>query len=97
MQQNKWRVYIADALAKENYAGNQAGIVLLENTQGFPEDITMCKITGELKHSETVFVKRTAGNVFHIRYFTSVKEEDLCGHATIWRNGGNFSERRINK
>lgn len=97
MQQNKWRVYIADAFAKENYAGNQAGIVMLEDTQDFPEDITMCKIAGELKHSETAFVKRTAGNVFHIRYFTPVKEEELCGHATICWNGDNFSERRASK
>ncbi len=83
MQQNNWRVYIADAFAKETYAGNQAGVVLLEDSCDFPEDILMCKIAGELKHSETAFVKRRSGDVFHIRYFTPVEEVDLCGHATV--------------
>lgn len=83
MQKNNWRVYIADAFAKELYAGNQAGVVILEEGQDFPEDITMCKIAGELKHSETAFVKKTARDAFHIRYFTPVEEVDLCGHATI--------------
>lgn len=83
MKQKNWRVYIADAFAKELYGGNQAGVVILEDSQDFPEDIIMCKIAGELKHSETAFVKRTAGNAFHIRYFTPAEEVELCGHATI--------------
>ena len=40
-------------------------------------------LAGELKHSETAFVRRTGEGSFHIRYFTPAEEVDLCGHATI--------------
>lgn len=78
-----WNVYIADAFAEELYGGNQAGVVLLGETEDFPQESRMRKIAGELKHSETAFVKRTAKNAFHIRYFTPAGEVELCGHATI--------------
>ncbi|MFQ7453636.1 MAG: PhzF family phenazine biosynthesis protein [Flavonifractor plautii] len=43
----------------------------------------MRALAGELKHSETAFVRRTGEGSFHIRYFTPAEEVDLCGHATI--------------
>lgn len=43
----------------------------------------MRALAGELKHSETAFVRQTGDNSFHIRYFTPAEEVDLCGHATI--------------
>ena len=43
----------------------------------------MRALAGELKHSETAFVRRTGEKSFHIRYFTPAEEVDLCGHATI--------------
>lgn len=43
----------------------------------------MRALAGELKHSETAFVKQTGPKAFHIRYFTPAEEVDLCGHATI--------------
>ena len=39
-------------------------------------------LASELKHSETAFVLLNNGNV-SLRWFTPVKEVDLCGHATI--------------
>lgn len=83
MPEKGWRVYIADAFAKTLYGGNQAGVVILEEGQDFPPGLRMRKIAGELKHSETAFVKRLSGDAFQIRYFTPAKEVDLCGHATI--------------
>lgn len=78
-----WKLYIADAFAEELYGGNQAGIVLLDEAEDFPQESVMCKIAGELKHSETAFVKRRSKDAFHIRYFTPAGEVELCGHATI--------------
>lgn len=43
----------------------------------------MRALAGELKHSETAFVRQTGERAFHIRYFTPAEEVDLCGHATI--------------
>lgn len=43
----------------------------------------MRALAGELKHSETAFVRRTGEQSFHIRYFTPAEEVDLCGHATV--------------
>lgn len=75
-------LYIADAFTTVRFSGNQAGVALLGG-QPFPEDGFMRALAGELKHSETAFVRRTGEGAFHIRYFTPAGEVDLCGHATI--------------
>lgn len=75
-------LYIADAFTTVRFSGNQAGVALLGG-RPFPEDSFMRALAGELKHSETAFVRRTGKNAFHIRYFTPSDEVDLCGHATI--------------
>lgn len=75
-------LYIADAFTTVRFSGNQAGVALL-GSQPFPEDGFMRALAGELKHSETAFVRQTGENAFHIRYFTPSEEVDLCGHATI--------------
>lgn len=76
------RFYIADAFAAKAFSGNQAGVVPL-GEEPFPEESLMRALAGELKHSETAFVRRTGGRSFHIRYFTPAEEVDLCGHATV--------------
>lgn len=76
------RFYIADAFTAQPFSGNQAGVVPLGEGP-FPEESLMRALAGELKHSETAFVRRTGGGSFHIRYFTPAEEVDLCGHATI--------------
>lgn len=76
------RFYIADAFAAKAFSGNQAGVVPL-GEEPFPEESLMRALAGELKHSETAFVRRTGGGSFHIRYFTPAEEVDLCGHATV--------------
>lgn len=76
------RFYVADAFTTQRFSGNQAGVVPL-GEDPFPEESLMRGLAGELKHSETAFVRRTGEGRFHIRYFTPAEEVDLCGHATI--------------
>ena len=75
-------LYIVDAFANQRFSGNQAGVALL-GAGPFPEEALMRALAGELKHSETAFVRQTGEKSFHIRYFTPAEEVDLCGHATI--------------
>ena len=75
-------LYVADAFTTQRFSGNQAGVALL-GAEDFPEEGLMRALAGELKHSETAFVRRTGERSFHIRYFTPAEEVDLCGHATI--------------
>ena len=75
-------LFVADAFTTQRFSGNQAGVALL-GTDSFPEESLMRALAGELKHSETAFVRQTGPNAYHIRYFTPAEEVDLCGHATI--------------
>ena len=75
-------LYVADAFTTTRFSGNQAGVALLGEGD-FPEERLMRALAGELKHSETAFVRQTGEKSFHIRYFTPAEEVDLCGHATI--------------
>lgn len=75
------RGFVADAFSSEIFGGNQAGVILLE--ENFPPEELMRAIAGELKHSETAFVRRLTQDRLHIRYFTPAGEVELCGHATI--------------
>ncbi len=76
-------LYIVDAFTTERFSGNQAGVALLGPEEDFPAESLMQALAGELKHSETVFVKRLDGHGFHLRYFTPGGEVELCGHATV--------------
>lgn len=75
-------LYVVDAFTTEQFSGNQAGVALL-GAEDFPDEALMRALAGELKHSETAFVRQTGPAAFHIRYFTPAEEVDLCGHATI--------------
>ena len=75
-------LYVADAFTTTRFSGNQAGVALL-GAEDFPAETLMRALAGELKHSETAFVRQTGEKAFHIRYFTPAEEVDLCGHATI--------------
>ena len=75
-------LYVADAFTTVPFSGNQAGVALL-GAEDLPAEFFMRGLAGELKHSETAFVRQTGEKRFHIRYFTPAEEVDLCGHATI--------------
>ncbi|SFB62313.1 phenazine biosynthesis protein PhzF family [Amycolatopsis marina] len=76
------RLYLVDAFTSSAFAGNSAGVVLLDEPAD-PE--WMQAVAAELKHSETAFVQvGTADGVPKpLRWFTPAAEVDLCGHATL--------------
>ena len=77
------KYYIIDAFTNQPFGGNPAGVVLLEQGAGFPDDALMLKVAAELRYSETAFVRQDGPTAFTVRYFTPASEVDLCGHATI--------------
>lgn len=76
-----WQV---DAFAGRPFAGNPAGVCLLEE---WPADRLMAEIAAENRLSETAFLVRLEGDAeadLHLRWFTpSGDEVELCGHATL--------------
>ncbi len=68
-----------DAFATRPFEGNPAAVMPLE--AWLPDDL-MQRIAAENNLSETAFlVKEPTG--WRIRWFTTVTEVDLCGHATL--------------
>ena len=77
------KIFVCDAFSSKIFKGNQAGVVILDEKENYPDKILMKNIAAELKHSETAFVKKIDDKKFKIRYFTPTEEVELCGHATI--------------
>jgi PhzF family phenazine biosynthesis protein len=72
-------IHQIDAFAERPFTGNPAAVMPLE--AWLPDDL-MQAIAAENNLSETAFlVKETDG--WRIRWFTTVTEVDLCGHATL--------------
>lgn len=71
--------FIVDAFTDKLFAGNQAGVCLLDEWPG--RDI-MQSIAAENNLAETAFVVRREG-CYDLRWFTPEVEIDLCGHATL--------------
>ncbi len=70
-----------DAFTDRPFAGNPAGVCLLE--EPLP-DSTMQSLATELGIAETAFVTPTAApGTFGLRWFSPSVEIDLCGHATL--------------
>lgn len=73
-----------DAFAAGKSAGNPAGAIYLDS----PEEISaaeMQRIAGELKGfvSEVGYLCQMDKDLFNLKYFSSEREVDFCGHATI--------------
>ncbi|WP_447004548.1 PhzF family phenazine biosynthesis protein [Saccharothrix isguenensis] len=73
-------IYVVDAFTDRAFAGNPAGVVLLE---GPVDDAWMQSVAAEMKHAETAFVRVDHEDPLPLRWFTPVAEVDLCGHATL--------------
>ena len=71
--------YQVDAFSSRLFAGNPAGVCLLEE---WLPDATLQSIATENNQSETAFVIVRQDHV-DLRWFTPVVEVDLCGHATL--------------
>jgi PhzF family phenazine biosynthesis protein len=74
-----FRIFQVDAFADKPFAGNPAGVCLLEKPMG---DAWMQNVAAEMNLSETAFpLKQEDG--WSLRWFTPKVEVDLCGHATL--------------
>ncbi|WP_433265896.1 PhzF family phenazine biosynthesis protein [Actinosynnema sp. CS-041913] len=74
------RIYVVDAFTDRAFAGNPAGVVLLDEPA---DDHWMQSVAAEMKHAETAFVRLADDGPLPLRWFTPVAEVDLCGHATL--------------
>lgn len=75
------KAYIVNAFSSEPGGGNPAGVVVDAVNI---ETEKMQEIAKQLGYSETAFVLPGSSNFnYEVRFFTPVKEVDLCGHATI--------------
>jgi len=70
---------VIDVFSDKLYAGNPAGVCLLE--KWLPDNILQL-IAAENNLSETAFLVKQKG-YYDLRWFTPTLEVDLCGHATI--------------
>jgi len=75
----KIRLFQIDAFTDRRFAGNPAAVCPLEE---WLDDPVMQAIAAENNLSETAFFV-PAGDQFALRWFTPVREIDLCGHATL--------------
>ncbi|MEY9949626.1 PhzF family phenazine biosynthesis protein [Kitasatospora sp. GAS1066B] len=79
------RISIIDAFTDRPFAGNPAGVCLLE-TDAWPAERWMRQVARELNLSETAFVRPlTDGGEadWALRWFTPMTEVPLCGHGTL--------------
>ncbi|MDC2960725.1 PhzF family phenazine biosynthesis protein [Streptomyces gilvifuscus] len=77
------RIRIVDAFTDRAFAGNPAGVLLLDS---FPDDDRLQKIALEVNHAETAFAHRLpeGGEAdWALRWFTPATEVAMCGHATL--------------
>lgn len=75
----KIKQYQVDAFATRVFEGNPAAVCPLES---WPDDGLLQAIAEENNLSETAFFVPTEKG-YELRWFTPVKEVDLCGHATL--------------
>jgi PhzF family phenazine biosynthesis protein len=78
------RIRIIDAFTDRPFAGNPAGVCLLD-TGAWPEEEWMRLVAAELSH-ETAFARplpADSGADWALRWFTPAAESNVCGHATL--------------
>ncbi|KAF4408171.1 MULTISPECIES: PhzF family phenazine biosynthesis protein [Streptomyces] len=79
------RIRIVDAFTDRPFAGNPAGVVLLEDA-GFPDAHWLQQVAAEVNLAETAFAHPLppGGDAdWALRWLTPTTEVDLCGHATL--------------
>ncbi|ANZ20120.1 phenazine biosynthesis protein [Streptomyces noursei ATCC 11455] len=79
------RIRIVDAFTDRPFAGNPAGVVLLD-ADAFPEDAWLQHVATEVNLSETAFAHPLppGGDAdWALRWLTPTAEVNMCGHATL--------------
>ncbi|MFJ4621572.1 PhzF family phenazine biosynthesis protein [Streptomyces sp. NPDC088812] len=77
------RIRIVDAFTDRPFAGNPAGVLLLDT---FPDDTRLQSVALEVNHAETAFARRLPPGGpadWALRWFTPTTEVPMCGHATL--------------
>ncbi|MET9149944.1 PhzF family phenazine biosynthesis protein [Streptomyces griseoflavus] len=77
------RIRIVDAFTDRPFAGNPAGVLLLDS---FPDDDWLQNVALEVNHAETAFAHPLPGGGgadWALRWFTPATEVVMCGHATL--------------
>ena len=74
------KIFHVRAFTKDNQGGNLAGVCIHADHLTEQE---MLRIANSIGYSETAFVLKSDVADFRVRFFTPVREVDLCGHATI--------------
>ncbi|MFF4213413.1 PhzF family phenazine biosynthesis protein [Streptomyces sp. NPDC001796] len=77
------RIRIVDAFTDRPFAGNPAGVLLLDS---FPDDDWLQNVAREVNHAETAFAHPLHNGSeadWALRWFTPTTEVALCGHATL--------------
>ncbi|MDR1705719.1 MAG: PhzF family phenazine biosynthesis protein [Clostridiales bacterium] len=74
------KYYVADAFVDGPFTGNPAGVCIMDS---YPDDAVLQNIACENNLSETAFLVKTGDAAYNLRWFTTVSEVDLCGHATL--------------
>jgi Phenazine biosynthesis-like protein len=78
------RIWVIDAFTDRPFAGNPAGVCLLDTTT-WPDRAWMRQLAAEL-HLETAFAHPLPADAdadWALRWFTPTAESNLCGHATL--------------
>ncbi|MET7937076.1 PhzF family phenazine biosynthesis protein [Streptomyces sp. NPDC005322] len=79
------RIRIVDAFTDRPFAGNPAGVVLLD-TDSFPDDDWLQQVAAEVNLSETAFAHPLPAGAeadWALRWLTPTTEVSMCGHATL--------------
>ncbi|MBN9099662.1 MULTISPECIES: PhzF family phenazine biosynthesis protein [unclassified Pseudonocardia] len=79
------RIRTIDAFTDRPFAGNPAGVVLLDGP-GWPSEDWMQQVAAEMNLAETAFAHPLpeGGDAdWALRWFTPALEVNLCGHATL--------------
>ncbi|HEY3682104.1 MAG TPA: PhzF family phenazine biosynthesis protein [Streptosporangiaceae bacterium] len=79
------RIRVIDAFTDRPFAGNPAAVCLLDG-DGWPDERWMRDVAVEMNLSETAFARPLPAGAdadWALRWFTTVTEVNLCGHATL--------------
>jgi PhzF family phenazine biosynthesis protein len=78
------RIRIIDAFTDQPFAGNPAGVCLLDSDT-WADESWMRQVAAELNLSETAFAHpvRSGEADWALRWLTPITEVKLCGHATL--------------
>ena len=74
------KMYVVDAFTEQVFGGNPAAVCPLER---WLDDDLMLAIAAENNLSETAFFVPSGEGRYKLRWFTPVREIELCGHATL--------------